>query len=1216
MHHFSLAQGPEHSYFLILTTEPLGGDQQQRLYALLQAQPADLASLPPPPYSWVVPRLGTISPWSSKATDIAQHCGFDTVLRIERAQGHAQANPSFDRMTQSLIQEASALADLFRSHPAKPLESIASLHEANARLGLALAEDEINYLLEVYQDLDRDPTDAELMMFAQANSEHCRHKIFRASWVIDGKAQAEALFPMIKHTTEQHPEGVLSAYHDNASVIRGRTAERFFAQPEGHYAFVEEPIGILMKVETHNHPTAIAPYEGAATGAGGEIRDEGATGRGAKPKAGLTGYTVSALFDAASDKPSHLCSALDIMIRAPLGAAAYNNEFGRPNLCGYFRSFELGPYGYHKPIMIAGGYGNIRESLVTKKILPPGAKIAVLGGPAMLIGLGGGAASSSGSQSHRADLDFASVQRDNAEMERRAQEVIDRCWALGDKNPILSIHDVGAGGLSNAIPEILNDSNRGGIIDLRAIPSADPALSPLEIWCNESQERYVLGLLAEDLPRFEAICRRERCPYAVVGEATEKRHLQINDALSDQPPIDMDMTVLFGKAPKMVREVKRLAPELHAFSTEKIDIKNACEAVLAHPTVGDKSFLITIGDRSVGGLTARDQMVGKWQTPVADCAVTCSGFTSYSGEAMSMGERSPLALLNAPASGRMAVAEAITNLAAARIETIGEIKLSANWMAACGVPGEDAHLFDTVKAVGLEFCPALGIAIPVGKDSLSMRVDWDNQQKISPVSLVVSAFAPVLDVRKTWTPELQLQNDNTELVFLDLARGQQRLGGSILALTQGELGNNCPDCEDPKILVQFFKAMQALHEAELVLAYHDRSDGGLWATLCEMAFAARCGFEIDLSPLGADPIAILFNEELGVVLQIQHSEREAVLAVLAAQGLADDLYTLGRSCPEQQLRITHETRSWSFERGTLQEIWSTTSTAIQRLRDNPDTAQEAFERISDRTNTGLFVEAGDFPQAKVRSIPAPRVAILREQGVNGQVEMAAAFTLAGFEAIDVHMQDLLDERYSLESFVGLAICGGFSYGDVLGAGVGWAHTILFNDRLKSQFSAFFARPDTFTLGICNGCQMLSVLKDIIPGAQGWSRFVTNRSQRFESRYVMVEIEESSSVLLKGMQGWKIPVVVSHGEGRIKEAASEVALRYIDPQGAPTQIYPYNPNGSLNAVAGLCSEDGRVTLMMPHPERVIRTVSNSWHPADWDEYGPWFKLFLNAREFVG
>jgi phosphoribosylformylglycinamidine synthase len=1055
-------------------------------------------------------------------------------------------------------------------------------------------------------------------MFAQANSEHCRHKIFRADWIIDGQAQTHALFPMIKQSTAQHPEGVLSAYHDNASVITGSIAERFFAQPEGEYTFVKEPIDILMKVETHNHPTAIAPFEGAATGSGGEIRDEGATGRGAKPKAGLVGYTVSALFENTTSKPSHMCSALEIMTRAPLGAAAYSNEFGRPSLCGYFRSFEFEHYGYHKPIMIAGGFGNIRQPHVAKNSLTPGTNIIVLGGPAMLIGLGGGAASSVGSHSDNADLDFASVQRDNAEMERRVQEVIDRCWALGDKNPIVSIHDVGAGGLSNAIPELLNDSNLGGMLDLRAIPSADSSLSPMEIWSNESQERYVLGILPENLPAFEKLCQRERCPYAVVGVATAERHLTLNDAQSERPPVDIDMDILFGNAPKMLRNVQSVQPETTPFGTEGIDLNRACVEVLAHPTVGDKTFLITIGDRSVGGLTARDQMVGKWQVPVADCAVTCSGFMSYTGEAMSMGERTPLAILNAPASGRMAVAEAITNIAATRIEKIGDIKLSANWMAACGEPGEDAKLFETVKAVGLEFCPALGIAIPVGKDSLSMRASWDNPKKISPVSLIVSAFAPVLDVHKTLTPVLNTALPDTELLFIDLAQGQQRLGGSILAQTQGKMGEITPDCDDPKVLVHFFKAMQRLLDNHQVLAYHDRSDGGLWACLAEMAFASRCGLNLDISALGADPVAILFNEELGAVIQIQKSLRSAVLSVFADLGLADSIYPLGSAENSDQLLIKHDLLQWKLDRNLLHEAWSSTSYRIQAARDNPVTAAAAFAKISDKENTGLF-STFDFenprpPKAPEQGTPKPRVAILREQGVNGHVEMAAAFTLAGFEAIDVHMQDLFDETHHLKDFSGLVACGGFSYGDVLGAGVGWAHTILFNDRLKAQFTAFFARPDTFTLGICNGCQMLSLLKDIIPGAKGWSRLQHNQSGRFEARTVMVEISESPSVLLKGMQGAQIPVVIAHGEGQITEVPSSVAMRYIDSQGHPTQEYPYNPNGSIAAIAGLCSEDGRVTLMMPHPERVIRTVSNSWHPENWGEYGPWFQLFVNAYRF--
>jgi phosphoribosylformylglycinamidine synthase len=1207
MNHFSLALGQNQAYYLVLSTEAV----PQALYALLQAEPIETGAMA----SWVVPRLGTLSPWSSKATDIAKACGFDMIIRIEKAQGYDIPNPPYDRMTQSLITDPKALETVFLTHEAKPLEHIASLKQANQTLGLALDQDEIEYLTQVYQALGREPTDAELMMFAQANSEHCRHKIFRADWVIDEKHQDQGLFSMIKYTTAQSPEGVLSAYHDNASVIKGYTAERFFPHANQIYQFIEEPIAILMKVETHNHPTAIAPFEGAATGAGVEIRDEGATGRGSKPKAGLVGFTVSGLFNHEGNKPHHMCSALDIMTRAPLGAAAYNNEFGRPNLCGYFRSFEFEQFGYHKPIMIAGGYGNIRESHVTKNTLPVGAHIIVLGGPAMLIGLGGGAASSVGSQAANAELDFASVQRDNAEMERRCQEVIDRCWALGEDNPIITVHDVGAGGLSNAIPELLNDSKRGGQIDLRAIPCADPSLSPMEIWSNESQERYVLGVLPKDMEMFDKICKRERCPYASVGVATEDRHLSVFDSQSDQDPVDMDMSVLFGNTPTMLREVKSLDYSAQPLNTESVLLEEACFAVLKHPTVGDKTFLITIGDRSVGGLTARDQMVGKWQVPVADCAVTCSGFTAYTGEAMSMGERTPLAILNGPASGRMAVAEAITNIASARIDSISDIKLSANWMAACGEPGEDAKLYETVKAVGLEFCPALGIAIPVGKDSMSMRASWDNQKKISPVSLIVSAFASVLDVRQTLTPELNTTLSKTQLILIDLAANQQRLGGSILAQTLDQMGDVAPDCDDPQRLVNFFRAIQHLNEQGFISAYHDRSDGGLWATLCEMAFAARCGLDVDISSLGDNPISALFNEELGAVIQIKSEDLDAVQDVLKRFGLNEYAHSIATINARDNIIVNHGDNTWVMNRADLQEAWSECSRRIQEGRDNPDCTKQAFEKIRDPKNTGLFAQVRHCERSEAIHSSSFKVAILREQGVNGHIEMAAAFTLAGFEAVDVHMQDLIEGRIILDQFNGLVACGGFSYGDVLGAGVGWAHTILFHEDLKAQFTRFFARPDTFALGICNGCQMLAQLKDIIPGAEHWQRFKHNLSGRFEARVVMVEIPESPSIFFKGMSGFKIPVVVSHGEGRVTEPASPVALRYVNSQGEPTQDYPDNPNGSYDAIAGLCSKDGRVTLMMPHPERVIRTVSNSWHPDNWGEFSPWFQIFLNAREFV-
>ncbi len=1248
--------------YLINARQALSQEELNKLTKLLLATETVVQAPENQQAFWVVPRLGTISPWASKASDIVHNCGMSAVISVEKAirfdvqySGIGCTEPAWlnllhDRMTQSVLRNVEELKNVFSHGEPEPLNTIpvaemgrTALEQANQSLGLALATDEIDYLLNTYQSLQRDPTDVELMMFAQANSEHCRHKIFTGEWIIDGQKQDMALFPMIKNTKEKSPEGVLSAYHDNSSVIKGSTAARFFAQTGNVFEFSEEEIDILMKVETHNHPTAIAPFAGAATGAGGEIRDEGATGRGAKPKAGLAGYTVSNLhipgrplpWELDASKPEHIASALDIMIAGPIGAASYNNEFGRPNLCGYFRSYEqvintedgAQRRGYHKPIMIAGGLGNIRNSHIQKNDIPAGSQVVVLGGPAMLIGLGGGAASSMASGSSDAELDFASVQRDNPEIERRCQEVIDRAWAMGDNNPIESIHDVGAGGISNAVPEILNDAGRGGKIQLRKVDCADPSLSPMAIWCNESQERYVIAIAPQNIALFSKICARERCPFAVIGEATDDGHLSVEDSLFNNKPVDLDMQILLGKPPKMLRDVTSKKITGQAFSFHEVDVDESLRQVLQHPTVADKTFLITIGDRTVGGMTARDQLVGPWQIPVADVAVTTNSFTSYQGEAMAMGERTPVANLNAPASGRMAIAEAITNIAAADIKKLSDIKLSANWMAACGYPGEDVNLYETVKTVGMELCPALGIAIPVGKDSLSMRSKWQDKQGehevVSPLSLIISAFAPVSDVRKTLTPQLR-NNKDTSLLFIDLAEGEQRLGGSIFSHITNQLGDDTPDLDNPERLKQFFAAMHELKQQDLLLAYHDRSDGGLWATLCEMAFAGRTGLSIDVSLLGTDLLPTLLNEEIGCVLQVANKDILAVKEIFNKHNLLLALHEIGTVQEDLKIDIAHSGKHCQFDLLECQQLWSQTSYHIQRLRDNPECAQQAYENIKDKNNTGLYykspVGTASYTARDRDSdvkMPKPRVAILREQGVNGQLEMAASFTLAGFEATDVHMQDLLDGTVNLQDFKGLAACGGFSYGDVLGAGQGWAQTILFHEALKEQFRTFFHRSDTFTLGVCNGCQMLATLKDLIPGAAHWPKILRNTSEQYEARLVMTQVNKSSSVLLKGLQGMHAGIVVSHAEGRMvfEGKANNIAVQYVDPQGKTTQRYPYNPNGTLDAIAGLTNDDGRVTIMMPHPERVIRTVQMSWHPDNWDEFSPWFKIFQNAYDFV-
>ncbi|MER2602502.1 MAG: phosphoribosylformylglycinamidine synthase, partial [Candidatus Competibacter phosphatis] len=1125
-----------------------------------------------------------------------------------------------------------------------------ALAVANRKLGLALSEDEIDYLLDSFIRLERNPSDVELMMFAQANSEHCRHKIFNADWIVDGIAQDRSLFAMIRHTHERHPADVLSAYHDNAAVMTGFPAGRFFPDPaDSQYRYHPEDVHILMKVETHNHPTAISPFPGAATGSGGEIRDEGATGRGAKPKAGLCGFSVSHLhipdfaqpWERDYGKPDRIVAALDIMLEGPIGAAAFNNEFGRPNLAGYFRAFEEdGPdgqrRGYHKPIMIAGGLGNIREAHVHKATLPPGAAIVALGGPALLIGLGGGAASSMAAGSSHAELDFASVQRGNPEIQRRAQEVIDRCVALGAANPILSIHDVGAGGLSNAVPEIVHDAGRGGRFELRDVPNDDPGMSPMQIWCNEAQERYVLAIAAEGLETFRTLCERERCPYAVIGTATEAPRLTVEDRQFDNRPVDLPMNVLFGKPPKLLREVTHAPAASGALDLAGIELDEAAARVLRFPAVADKSFLITIGDRTVTGLVCRDQMIGPWQVPVSDVAVTATSFDADTGEAMAMGERAPLALLDAPASGRMAVGEALTNIAAARIDKLGDVKLSANWMAAAGHPGEDARLFDTVRAVGMELCPALGIAIPVGKDSLSMKTVWDvageSKSVVGPLSLIVSAFAPVQDLRHTLTPQLRTDRGDTDLILIDLGRGKNRLGGSALAQVYNQLGDCVPDVDKPEELAAFFAVIQELNATGRLLAYHDRSDGGLLAVLAEMMFAGGCGVTVLLDDLGEGLLPALFAEELGAVVQVRARDRGVVLGRLIAAGLGECSHVIGAPNGQDRLILRHAGETvFTASRAELRRLWSETSYRLQALRDHPDCAREAFDAACDPADPGLnarlsFDPVEDVAAPFIANGARPRMAILREQGVNGQIEMAAAFDRAGFAAVDVHMSDIMAGRVSLADFHGLVACGGFSYGDVLGAGEGWAKSILFNARAREQFAAFFARPDSFALGVCNGCQMLSNLHELIAGTELWPRFVHNRVEQFEARLSLVEVLPSPSLFLRGMEGSRLPVAVAHGEGRAEFrdtggadaalAAGLAALRFVDHHGKPAESYPANPNGSPGGITGLTSRDGRFTILMPHPERLFRTVQHSWHPDDWGEDGPWLRLFRNARRWLG
>jgi phosphoribosylformylglycinamidine synthase len=1277
----------------------------------------------------VLPRFGTVSPWASKATDIARHCGLAQVRRIERGIEYtvtlkkgllggkkalsddaraAIAAALHDRMTESVVGSRDDAVHLFDELPAKPLSTVdilaqgrGALEKANVELGLALAEDEIDYLVDAFTKLGRNPTDVELMMFAQANSEHCRHKIFNAQWTIDGEPQDMSLFQMIRNTEKVNPQGTIVAYSDNSSIMTGGMAERWFPRPTAANADKDAPserygrhvelIHTLMKVETHNHPTAISPFAGAATGAGGEIRDEGATGRGARPKAGLTGFTVSNLelpgatepWESARDaavplaarnsaeahtaygRPDRIASPLQIMIDGPLGGAAFNNEFGRPNLGGYFRVYEQNVggqvRGYHKPIMIAGGIGNISAEHTHKHDLPAGTLLIQIGGPGMRIGMGGGAASSMATGANTAELDFDSVQRGNPEIERRAQEVINACWQLGDANPILSIHDVGAGGLSNAFPELVDGAGKGARFELREVALEESGLSPREIWSNEAQERYVLAIAPADLAKFEAVCARERCPLAVVGVATEARQLQLVDAQAEGAaayPVDMPMDVLLGKPPRMHRNVTHVAAERAPVDVTALSLDELAVSVLKHPTVGSKSFLITIGDRSVGGTSVRDQMVGPWQVPVADCAITAVDYAGFRGEAMTMGERTPLAVIDAPASGRMAVGEAVTNIAAAPIASLDKLKLSANWMAACGSAGEDAALFDTVKAIGMELCPALGIGIPVGKDSLSMKTKWDEngvaKEVTAPVSLIISAFAPVDDVRGHLTPQLRRANEvgDSALIAIDLGRGKHRLGGSILAQVTQQVGDSVPDVDDAEDLKRFFATIQALNGAGLLLAYHDRSDGGLWATVCEMAFAGHVGVSLNVDMLTLDPahefdygdakdwakqtsgrredltVRALFAEELGAVVQVRATERDKVLGVLREHGLGACSHVVGTLNERDVIEVYRDAKKiYGAPRAELQRAWNEVSWRIARLRDNPACADAEYDALLDATDPGMsphltFDPTEDVAAPFISTGSRPRVAILREQGVNSHLETAYAFDRAGFDAHDVHMSDLLSGRVTLADFAGAVACGGFSYGDVLGAGEGWAKTIRFNPMLADMFATFFDRPDTFALGICNGCQMLSSIASIIPGAQAWPKFTRNKSEQFEARFSLVRVESSPSIFFAGMEGSQIPVAVAHGEGfadfsqQGDVSSVNVAMRFVDHRGDSTERYPFNPNGSPSGITSVTTPDGRFTVLMPHMERVHRTVQMSWHPEGWGEESPWMRVFRNARRWLG
>lgn len=1273
---------------------------------------------------YIIPRTGTVSPWSSKATDIFHVCGLQQVRRVERGvcYGLSSSRPLsgagrdacaallHDRMTEEVCYSPPPSGRVFARAEAGPLREVALDDDPRARLaavnrdwGLALSPDEMAYLLDYYRSRARAPTDAELMMFAQANSEHCRHKLFNAEWMLGGRRRKKTLFEMIRHTHACAPHGVLSAYEDNAAVIAGAAARRLVVDTETRrYRCIEEPQPILMKVETHNHPTAISPFAGAATGAGGEIRDEAATGRGGRPKAGLTGFSVSNLripgfvqpWEGAENRPSRIASPLQIMMEAPIGGANYNNEFGRPNLCGYFRTFEHAAggqtWGYHKPVMVAGGLGTLRAGHVAKRAFADGTPLVVFGGPAMLIGLGGGSASSVGGGASSEQLDFASVQRDNAEIQRRCQEVIEQCAALGDDNPVLAIHDVGAGGLANALPELVHGAGLGGHFQLRDIPCADGGLSPMEIWCNEAQERYVAAIDAARLPDFLRFCERERCPAAVIGSATARRQLVVADRLSGRDAVDMPLPVLLGNPPRGSRSVAAMSAGAGAAALDGIGVDDAAERVLKMPAVASKSFLITIGDRSVGGLVARDQMAGPWQVPVADAAVTAADYSGYAGEAMAMGERTPVAVCDAPASGRLAVAEALLNLLSADVRALGDVRLSANWMAAAGDDAQAAALFETVRAVAQELCPELGIAIPVGKDSLSMQMAWRadgrDERVVSPLSLVVSAFAPVGDVRNTLTPQLRPDAAGARLWLVDLGGGKNRLGGSCLMQAWGRTGGAPPDLDAPQKLASLFALLRELRERGMLLAYHDRSDGGLFACLAEMAFAGHCGVRCDVGGSeggaggevggggggradsggaggsGAGLLAALFAEELGVVIQVAAQAAEHLPSLARRHGLAADCRDIGCCIPERKLEIRGGEQSHSWDLMQLKRWWSETGFHIRALRDHPDCAAQELNSVCDGNDPGLSASltfnpsddsfaaassapgaqpaAASAPGAKPAATPVagarsasapmpgakpatpPKVAVLREQGVNGQMEMAAAFVRAGFEVCDVHMSDLIAGREDLRSFHGLAACGGFSYGDVLGAGAGWAQSVLLHGRVRDAFAGFLARDNTFVLGVCNGCQMLSRLSGMVPGAGHWPRFRRNRSDRFEGRLVMVEIVPSPSILLAGMEGSMLPVVVAHGEGRAvfnedarRRAQSFICLRYLDNDGRATERYPHNPNGSAGGVTGLCNEDGRVTIMMPHPERLFRSCQHSWHPPGWGEEGPWLRLFQNARRWL-
>ncbi|MGH8662760.1 MAG: phosphoribosylformylglycinamidine synthase [Burkholderiales bacterium] len=1269
----------EHWHF-VCAARALRPDERARLERILTYGPAreasaehgrSEASAEHGQMRLVVPRLGTVSPWSSKAGDILRQCALDAVERIERgtafhfvgdgaalsARELAALDPVIhDRMTQTVLPDLDCAGDLFRHFAPQPLAHIDllgggrdALVRANADFGLALSEDEVDYLLDAFAAAGRNPTDVELMMFAQANSEHCRHKIFNAHWTIDAVAQPHTLFGMIRNTHAANPQGTVIAYADNSAVMQGASHRRFHPDADGRFRYAEGLVHTVMKVETHNHPTAISPYPGAATGSGGEIRDEGATGRGAKPKAGLTGFSVSHLripgFEQPWEaldygRPARIASPLQIMLEGPIGGAAFNNEFGRPNLAGYFRTFELAVgaemRGYHKPIMLAGGLGNIDDAQCAKQAFAPGALLIQLGGPGLRIGLGGGAASSLHAGTNTEALDYDSVQRDNAEIQRRAQEVIDRCWALGERNPILSIHDVGAGGLSNALPELVHGAGRGALLDLRNVPSEEPGMSPLQIWCNEAQERYVLAIDPAALATLRAICERERCPFAVLGTASADERLRVDDPLFQQPAVDMALSVLLGKPPRMHRDVSHRSVSPPQFDAGSIELEDAIEKVLRFPAVADKTFLVTIADRTVGGLCVRDPMVGPWQIPVADCAVTVLGFDTCRGEAFALGERTPLAVANGAAAARMAVGEALTNIVAAGVERLDQVKLSANWMAAAGHPGEDAALYDAVHAIGMELCPALGVSIPVGKDSLSMKVAWrqDGEDKavISPVSPIVSAFAPVADVRLACTPQLRTDRGDTVLVLIDLGCGKNRLGGSALAQVHGAFGGQVPDLDDPDRFKRCFEIVSGAVRQGLILAYHDRSDGGLIATVCEMMFAGHCGVRLQLPPLAgsARVLEMLFNEELGAVIQVQAAREADIIMRFVAAGLGACVHPIGTPSATDTLSIDCGGQVvYERTRPALKRIWSETSYRMQALRDHPECAQEEFDRALANDDPGLHARLDYDPDEDIaapyinRGV-RPRVAILREQGVNGHMEMAAAFDRAGFEAIDVHMSDVIAGRIALAGFRGLAACGGFSYGDVLGAGEGWAKSILFNPRARSEFEAFFVRPDVFALGVCNGCQMFSNLHEIVPGAEHWPHFVRNRSEQFEARLVEVAVPESPSILFAGMAGSRMPIVVSHGEGyaefgsaaQLERARALVSLRYVDHHGEAATIYPYNPNGSPEGITGLTTPDGRITIVMPHPERSFRAVQFSWHPREWREDSPWMRLFRNARVWVG